>query len=98
MPTNGYPCPACDKLTQVKDSRRTVEGFMRRRRVCECGFRFITVETPIGLEEPKVEQAREALDVALTEARFHLDKLTKVLHAKVEIARDRQLNRKRRKR
>jgi hypothetical protein len=36
-------CPTCQSKTQVIDSRETSEG-IRRRRVCEQGHRFSTLE------------------------------------------------------
>jgi len=57
---------------------------------------FTTIELPIGFEEPKVEAARVAISVSLQEMHLQFDKLTKALHGKVEIARDKQLGRKNR--
>lgn len=44
----GYDCPACHRPgTKVLDSRRTEEGWIRRRRKCQtasCDHRFTTIE------------------------------------------------------
>lgn len=43
-----YRCPLCrERMTQVKDSRPTEEGYIRRRRYCEsCASSFSTIEVP----------------------------------------------------
>lgn len=38
-------CPRCNADTDVLDSRKTPENFMRRRRVCAAGHRFTTWES-----------------------------------------------------
>lgn len=52
----GLLCPACgnDKLV-VRDSRPQPCG-VRRRRVCECGHRFTTIETVIADAPIVIEQ------------------------------------------
>lgn len=43
---HGYPCPNCGARTDVKDSRATQEGYIRRRRKCKnCTNRFTTIES-----------------------------------------------------
>lgn len=39
------PCPKCKTRTDVYDSRITVLGQLRRKRICrKCGWRFATLE------------------------------------------------------
>jgi transcriptional regulator NrdR family protein len=54
-------CPDCGKKTAVADSRR-VSGGVRRRRVCEDGHRYFTVERPES-EEYKEEISRLNIEV-----------------------------------
>ena len=44
-------CPECENPTVVVDSRK-VSGTTRRRRECELGHRFTTLETVV-VEEPR---------------------------------------------
>lgn len=47
---SGYVCPRCNRpATRVKNGRRTVGGYMRRRRHCTCGHAFTTVEVPLSM-------------------------------------------------
>lgn len=43
--TATIPCPACGShQNSVLDVRYADEGYVRRRRSCQCGYRFTTYE------------------------------------------------------
>lgn len=46
-------CPECGADTEVKDSRPTGSGAIKRRRWCKQGHRYTTLETPLGSERPR---------------------------------------------
>lgn len=52
--TDGLRCPECGSLRHTVIFRRLAEGKFRRRRQCECGHRFTTVENL----EPDTRQSR----------------------------------------
>lgn len=44
------PCPACGShQSRTTDVRWAEEGHVRRRKECQCGYRFTTYETLAGL-------------------------------------------------
>ena len=75
----GFACPVCFKQTHVSDSRSTEEGFVRRRRRCECGFRFTTIEVPLGVEHPSVERHTKELRASLEAAQLQLHLLEQAI-------------------
>lgn len=55
-------CPKCGERTEVIDAR-VYDKYMRRRRKCECGHRFSTIEVPIDKETRfDSERLKEQLD------------------------------------
>ncbi len=57
---HGYRCPQCRETMSTIDSRRTDEGFVRRRRECPgCKHRLTTMESP-ELVEAKKEDVAES--------------------------------------
>ena len=71
----GIPCPECGSTDhQVKDTR-PMSGYIRRRRKCECGHRFTTLEklhNSPGLATIEKDLVSEALDEAAAVVRERL--------------------------
>ncbi len=66
----GYGCPKCGARANVKDSRRTDEGNVRRSRLCSsCAHRFHTVESQALVTTTE----RQRL---ITKILFHIEDLT----------------------
>ena len=82
--TQGYACPHCAAPhTSVRDSR-SIDGRIRRRRVCDaCGSKFSTLELPVH-EVPTFailnERARSVTS-ALNQTVHHFNTLRKTLRA-----------------
>lgn len=64
-------CPRCGGRTLVKDSRPSTGNHVRRRRHCECGNRFTTMETIVVDQNPELRAHRTMLEVALAQVREH---------------------------
>lgn len=65
-----FQCPLCrERDNDVKDSRPSTDGFVRRRRYCNsCSTSFTTVEVPIDLwKDEALERDLSAAHSALTE-------------------------------
>ena len=73
----GTPCPVCGSLTSfVIDSRiKKLAGCVRRRRLCECGNRYTTLESvvePKCANPPSAQECQGALDVVRELINKHL--------------------------
>lgn len=62
QPIGGYRCTQCGNgRTDVKDSRPTEEGNVRRRRSCQhCKAKFTTIEVPLELYRSPTSLAKRA--------------------------------------
>lgn len=58
-PVTGICCPACDATgNEVRDSRSNhLNSTIRRRRVCDCGERFSTIEVVVTGEALLLEKS-----------------------------------------
>lgn len=81
-------CPNCGRDgTKVIESRQKLDGACRRRRQCECGHRFSTIEISVDKYEDLLKIKRSAVCTAemavdyetLMQAKILSDKIIKLV-------------------
>lgn len=84
--SGGFACPKCEGRTAVRDSRSTVDGLIRRRRMCQdCDHKFTTIEVTLDHQLPSnIHTLNTSLSASIREMLARYNNLARALERPVK--------------